>query len=368
MNKKILFFAFAGIFASAQALFAQEFQGVRANPDPLEERIRLNPEYIPNYRELMRNIVETLKDYVRETKPDFLIIADGATELLTRGEWENALDELHRAEAAGAKTEDERYLLKLFSPEDLIPEGTPDRRYIQSLNAVLVTNAVCGKNALPDKTKKLLNEFGVSVLGAEHCKTEKEKNNALLSLAKQGIPAHTDTDAKGSFDFLPPDAVPFNENVDNVLSLKDVKNMMIMTNSRRYASKGEWVDALSDTNYDLLIVDPFFKFSQPLTAEDVARLRQKKIGARRLVFAVLDVAVAEDTRPYWQSTWELNDPAWLRFPDKENPAGTVADYWNSEWKRIVGIYFKSIMDMGYDGVVLKGLDRHKTFERIIPIT
>ena len=197
MNKKILFFAFAGIFASAQALFAQEFQGVRANPDPLEERIRLNPEYIPNYRELMRNIVETLKDYVRETKPDFLIIADGATELLTRGEWENALDELHRAEAAGAKTEDERYLLKLFSPEDLIPEGTPDRRYIQSLNAVLVTNAVCGKNALPDKTKKLLNEFGVSLLGAEHCKTEKEKNNALLSLAKQGIPAHTDTDIYG---------------------------------------------------------------------------------------------------------------------------------------------------------------------------
>lgn len=125
MNKKILFFAFAGIFASAQALFAQEFQGVRANPDPLEERIRLNPEYIPNYRELMRNIVETLKDYVRETKPDFLIIADGATELLTRGEWENALDELHRAEAAGAKQKTNVICSNFFHPKILFPKALP---------------------------------------------------------------------------------------------------------------------------------------------------------------------------------------------------------------------------------------------------
>lgn len=367
MNKRMLFFALGGLSLACFAANAQEFQGVRANQDPLEERIYLNPSYIPNYRELMRGIVETLKDYAEEVRPDFAVVADGGVKLLTRGEWENDLDELHRAEAAGAKTEDERYLLKLFSPVELIPEGTPDRRFIQSLNAVLATNAVCGRNALPAKTKKLLDEFGVSVLGAEHCKTEKEKAAALKTLAKQGIPAHADTDAAARYDAPLSETPPFGENVSNVLSLQDVKNMLIMTNSRHYASKGEWIDALADTNYDLLIIDPFFKFSQPLSAEDVARLKQKKIGARRLVYAVLNVSVAEDTRPYWESSWKLKDPAWLRFPDKTNPAGIIADYWNSEWKRIVGVYFKSIMDLGFDGVVLQGLDNHESFERIIPI-
>lgn len=367
MNKRMLFFAQACLFFFFSAAFAQENQGIRADQDPLEERIRLNPSYIPNYRELMRGIVETLKDYAKEVRPDFAVVADGGLELLARGEWENALDELHRAEAAGAKTEDERYLLKLFSPDELVPEGTPDRRFIQSLNAVLITNAVCGKNALPEKTKKLLDEFGVSVLGAEHCKTEKEKAAALTTLSKRRIPAHADTDVATRYDSLPSESSPLNENVANVLSLQDVKNMRIMTNSRRYASKGEWIDALADTNYDLLIIDPFFKFSHPLSAADVARLKQKKIGARRLVYAVLNVSAAEDTRPYWEPSWKLKEPAWLRFPDRDNPAGIITDYWNAAWKRIVGIYFKSIMDLGFDGIVLQGLDNHKTFERIVPI-
>ena len=150
-------------------------------------------------------------------------------------------------------------------------------------------------------------------------------------------------------------------------SLNDVRNILIMTDTRNYASKGEWVNALTQTNYDLLIIDPFYKYNQPLTKEDIRRLRYKKLGARRLVFAVLDISSAEDTRMYWEPSWKLKSPAWLRFPSKTRPGAIVVDYWSAPWKGIIGNYFKSIMDLGYDGIVLQGLDAHKTYEKIIPI-
>lgn len=361
MHKNLFFFVFSAFLAVFPPAAAEDVY------DPLEERINLNPSFIPNYRDLMRDIAVSFKEYAKNTNPEFAVVADGGLDLLTRGEWENALEDLHRAEAAGAKTEDERHLLKLFSPEDPLPEGMPNRRYIRSLDAVLITDDVCGKKPLSKETKALLKEYGVSVLAAEHCKTEKDRLAALKKHAQNGVPAHTDTDLKARYDTVNLKEVPFAENRANIMTFADVKNVLIMTDSVGYAGKGDWVDDLADTNYDLLIIDPFYKFSQPLSKSDVTRLKQKKIGAKRKVMAVLNIAVAEDARPYWQPSWKLKNPAWLRFPDTKNPAGTVVDYWNPEWKRIIGIYFKSIMDLGFDGVVLQGLDHHKTYERIVPI-
>ncbi|MGN0904907.1 MAG: hypothetical protein ACI4PW_07105 [Alphaproteobacteria bacterium] len=368
MGKAFYFFAAALFLAAFSPLKAQEFQGVRANmDDPLDEQILLDPQYIPNYRELMRDIVAAFSEYVKNTRPDFYIVAAGGHDLLTRGEWENDLDELHRAEAAGAKSDDERFLLKLFSPEEPIAPGTPNRRYIQSINAFLTDNQICGSAPLPKKTLGILRKYGVSVLDVEHCRTAAKMREAQTVLAERKIPAHADTDKAARFDYLDPETKPFLENPDNVASLNDVRNILIMTDTRNYASKGEWVNALTQTNYDLLIIDPFYKYNQPLTKEDIRRLRYKKLGARRLVFAVLDISSAEDTRMYWEPSWKLKSPAWLRFPSKTRPGAIVVDYWSAPWKGIIGNYFKSIMDLGYDGIVLQGLDAHKTYEKIIPI-
>ncbi len=368
MGKAFYFFAAALLLAAFTPLKAQEFQGVRANTDdPLDEQILLDPQYIPNYRELMRDIVAAFSEYTKNTRPDFYIVAAGGHDLLTRGEWENDLDELHRAEAAGAKSDDERFLLKLFSPEEPVAPGTPNRRYIQSINAFLTENQICGPAPLPEKTLGLFRKYGISVLDAEHCKTAKQMREAQTVLAERKIPAHADTDEAARFDSLDIESKPFLENPDNVSSLNDVRNILIMTDTRNYASKGEWVNALTQTNYDLLILDPFYKYNQPLTKEEIRRLRYKKLGARRLVFAVLDISSAEDTRMYWEASWKLKSPAWLRFPSKTRPGAIVVDYWSAPWKNIIGNYFKSIMDLGYDGIVLQGLDAHKTYEKIIPI-
>lgn len=349
---------------------AQDSTEIPEDYDPLEERMKLEGAYIPNYRELMRDLIAALGHFAKENRPGFQVVLDGGQTLLTRGEWENDLDDLHRAEMAGAKTDDEKFLLKLFSPEHPVEAGTPNRRLIQTINGILTTNQVCGgaKGKLPEKIKNIIKEHGLFIIDVEHCADEKEKNAALAKLAKEKIPAHADTDKKGHLDQLNPDRIPFLENPENIDSVLKVRNILMMTNTRGFTDKDIWLETLENTNYDMLIIEPFFKSSVPLTKDEVKRLKSKKIGTGRLVYAVLNVAVAEDTRLYWEKGWKLREPAWLRFPSKTNPAGIIADYWNPAWKRIVGIYFKSIMDLGFDGVVLQGVDEHKTYERIIPIS
>lgn len=369
MVKRAYFCAVSLIFAVLNMANAQESVQIPEDFDPLEERFKIEAAYVPNYREMMRDVIVALGQYARENRPEFQIILDGGQDLLTRGQWENDLDDLHRAEMAGAQTDDERFLLKLFSPEHPVPAGAPVRRYIMAVNGLLATNQICAGAAgkLSPAIEKIVKEYGLSVIGAEHCNSEKEREKAVLTLAKKKIPVHADTDKKKTFDRIPSETELFLENPNNIDSLAKVRNMLIMTNTRNFTDKDLWVKALGDTNYDLLIIEPFFKSNIPLTKEEVKEIQAKKIGARRLVFAVLNVAVAEDTRLYWEHGWKLRDPAWLRFQSKTNPAGIVVDYWNPAWKRILGIYFKSIMDLGFDGVVLQGVDEHKTYERIIPI-
>ena len=141
---------------------AQETTQIPDDFDPLEERLKIDGAYIPNYRELMRDVIIALGQFARDNNPDFQIITEGGVHLLTRGEWENDLDDLHRAEMAGAKSEDERFLLKLFSPENPVAAGSPIRRYLSVINGILLTNQVCSgaKGGLPPEAEKVVNEYG----------------------------------------------------------------------------------------------------------------------------------------------------------------------------------------------------------------
>ena len=367
LKKKDFFMKIPAFFAAVVFFSFPSFAQEVFENTALEERIFVENSYVPNYRELMRDITVAFSEFARRTNPDFKILAFEGRDLLTQGQWENDLEELHKAELAGAKTEDERFLLKLFSPEESIPVGMPNRRYLQALDGIVFENLVCGGKTPSEETKKVLEDNGITVFAVEHCRAEKSMRAGLAELEKKKIAAHADTDSSKKFDTVKSAEKLFMENQKNVLSLQDVRNLRVMKNSTDFASKGDWVDALAATNYDMIAVDPFFRFNRPLTKEDVQRLKHKKLGAKRLVFAVLNISLAEDTRPYWELTWKPKSPYWLRFPIADNPSAVMVDYWNTEWKRIIGVYFKEIVALGYDGVLLEGLDAHKTFERIIPI-
>ncbi len=116
----------------------------------------------------------------------------------------------------------------------------------------------------------------------------------------------------------------------------------------------------------VVIVDLFHEGTEELTADDVAALKVKANGARRLVIAYMSIGEAEDYRYYWQQGWKVGSPSWL---EKENPAwhgNYIVRYWDEDWQSVIygndGSYLRKILNAGFDGVYLDIIDAFEYFE------
>ena len=103
-------------------------------------------------------------------------------------------------------------------------------------------------------------------------------------------------------DALPQDK-PFRCNGRDMAALSQVQNYLVLLNPGNFGSRETYLEALRGTDYDLLIVDLFYG-PEPLTAGEVASLKQKAHGGRRLVYAYMSVGEAETYRYYWQREWQ----------------------------------------------------------------
>ena len=336
--------------------------------DFLEERLEVPIKLIPNYRDVMRDIISDLSIYAKGRNPKFDILAREGLYLLFKGEWEEQLDELRKAQAMGMIYDEEKFIAQLFRNEEEAPHpiGTPIRRYLQNIDGVVINGMFCENNPPDNATMKIINDEGLNLFGVEHCSDAEALNKAVTSAVSQKIVLHIDNDFSKKYDTIPNGKILL-ENPQNIDSLNNVRNMLLITDSKRYGSRGEWVFALSETNYDMLIIDPFHKGREALTKEDITMLKFKKLGARRKVIARVSLTEAEDFRFYWQRGWRLNNPSWLLLVSKDNPAALVVEYWNPQWKEIIGNYVRGILDLGFDGIMFDGLDAHMRFERLTPI-
>jgi cysteinyl-tRNA synthetase, unknown class len=128
------------------------------------------------------------------------------------------------------------------------------------------------------------------------------------------------------------------------------------------------VEALANSDYDLLIVEPT---ATTIGNADfdmkamVARLRSGKPG--RIVLAYLDAGEAESFRTYWEKGWKAPTktsrgiPDFLLIPD---PDGWSDDYpvayWDPRWQAIIATgpdsQVNRLMRAGFDGVYLDWID------------
>lgn len=148
-----------------------------------------------------------------------------------------------------------------------------------------------------------------------------------------------------------------NKNTDEVKTLHDVKNFLYLLNPERYRSKREYIDTLAKTDYDLLIIDAFFK-GKPLSAKDIERIRYKRNGGRRLVVSYLSIGEAEDYRHYWKKKWSKIPPEWLEEENSRWEGNYVVRYWHREWYKIIEGYTERIVEAGFDGVFLDTVDTY----------
>lgn len=114
--------------------------------------------------------------------------------------------------------------------------------------------------------------------------------------------------------------------------------------------------------FDVLVLDPAQDDDDvtPLTPGEVARLKVKPDGGRRLVLASLSVGEAESFRGYWRDEWVRARPDWLLGESADWEGNYAVRFWSPDWQHLlfgsVDACLDQILAQGFDGIYLTGCD------------
>lgn len=300
-------------------------------------------EIDPQYRDHMREFVQSISQYARTSDPDFIIIPQNGPELVTgNGEEDGSPSVDYLAAIDGVGREDLFYGYKDDN------SSTPDKETSYMVSFL----DICEEN-------------GVEVLTTDYCWDHSKMDNS-----------YTKNFEKGYISFAAPDRdlnvipdyplTPYHENPDDVSNLNQANNFLYLLDPGKFESKSQYVDALMNTNYDLMIIDLFYEDGTMLSANEINALKTKVNGGNRLVIAYMSIGEAEDYRYYWNNSWKPGSPSWI---EKENPdweGNYKVKYWNEGWQDIIygndESYLKKILNAGFDGVYLDIIDAFEYFE------
>ena len=121
------------------------------------------------------------------------------------------------------------------------------------------------------------------------------------------------------------------------------------------------LDLIAKVDADVLVID-FAKNGgkDPMTPEDVARLKVGPTGKPRIVISYFSIGEAEEFRFYWRPEWKANPPSWDGGENCAWPKAHKVRYWQDGWRDIIirgpNAYLKQIIAAGFDGVYLDRVD------------
>ncbi len=295
-----------------------------------------------DYRQDMRDFVQGISDYTKEIESNFIVIPQNGHELLTEN-----------GEAS----------------------GTPAAAYVGSIDGVGREDLFYGyandDEPTPASERDYMVEFmdlaednALEVLVTDYCSAETYVDDSYAqNNAKGYISFATDHRELDNIPSYP--AEPYNVNDSDIGSLSQAQNFLYLINPESFASKNEFLDQLSQTDYDVLILDLFFEGVQ-LNPSDIASLKTKANSGSRLVIAYMSIGEAEDYRYYWQDEWQTSPPSWLAEENPDWPGNYKVRYWDQDWQGIIygndNSYAKRIIDAGFDGVYLDIIDAYEYFE------
>jgi cysteinyl-tRNA synthetase len=160
-------------------------------------------------------------------------------------------------------------------------------------------------------------------------------------------------------------AKPPGLNSADVRTLADVKNFLYLIDGGRFETLPNYLGAMARTSHDLLVIDPFSGDWAP-TSADIAPLKHKAGGGRRLVLCYLSIGEAEDYRPYWKPSWSKTPPPFLGVEDPNWKGNFAVRYWDPAWQSILmdgpDSPLSKILAVGFDGVYLDKVDEYGWFE------
>jgi len=326
--------------------------------------IEVPPHSIINYRDRMRENVITLSNYAKSRRPGFQIMVHEGQDLLTRSLWEFHLEGYLKARNTGERTEDPSFLinLKQTSPayEPLV--GGRAAEYLKSIDALAVNNRYCGKI----QTNPAIAENNLPLVSLDHCSDGKNYDQAIASALQDKTLLYAFLRKDKAFKKVAAQPI-IRENAENILNLRSAKNISFLLNDELYTDKNDFIEAVRASNYDIIVIEPYFRHKQPFTPEEINAMQFKKNGTRRQLLARFRVSEALDTDYFWKNSWKIGRPDWLVRASFVEPHAVITRYWDDNWKNLMSRYFKGIVDSGYDGAFLTGLENHRYFEQLTPL-
>ncbi len=296
-----------------------------------------------DFKQEMRSFVQGISSYAKTINPNFIIIPQNGNQLATENGDENGSPATSYLNAIDGQGQEDLYYG--YDSDDAATSQS-DINYLKPFLDI-------EENA------------SVQVMVTDYCSTQSktddsyQKNNAngYISFAAPErdlniIPSYPET--------------PYNVNSDDINTLAEAKNFLYLINTENYSTKQDFINAVSQTDYDLVLIDLFFNDNDAFTNAEITSLKTKQNGGKRLVICYMSIGEAEDYRYYWQSEWDKDKPEWL---DKENPdweGNYKVWYWEKEWQDIIfgndNSYLKKILDAGFDGVYLDIIDAFEYYE------
>ncbi|WP_444894115.1 endo alpha-1,4 polygalactosaminidase [Microbulbifer sp. TRSA001] len=296
-----------------------------------------------DYDKEMRYLVEDISTYAKDINRHFLIVPQNGVELITTTTTTTGpVDETYLNATDGIAQE-----ALFFGANGIVdePTSTSETRRLQTYLDL----------AKDEGDRILITDFASIIRNVDDSYQDNE-DAGYISFA-------ADSEA---LDNIPPyPDEPFNVNSRDIDSLGEASNFINIINPRLYSTPEEFVDALSETNYDILIIDFFFN-GETYTQEQIEQLKEKENGGRRLVLAYINIGEAQDYRYYWKSYWYNTPPEWLLGEVPGEPGNYYVKYWQQGWQKIIfgndDSYIYMIVDAGFDGAYMDGIDAFEYFD------
>lgn len=114
--------------------------------------------------------------------------------------------------------------------------------------------------------------------------------------------------------------------------------------------------------FDVLVIDTTLDGSDDtaLKPTDLARLKQKTDGRRRLILAYLSIGEAESYRSYWNKQWKRDKPEWLLGENPDWKENYAVCFWHPGWQAVMcgtpEARLDRVIAAGFDGVYLDKCD------------
>jgi cysteinyl-tRNA synthetase len=296
------------------------------------------------FKQKMREFVIGISQYSKAIKPNFFIVPQNGIELVSSNG--AATGQAHTAYLNAIDANGQEDLFYGYDNDDQAT-ATADNSYLKELLTI-------SKNS------------GKTILITDYCSTPAKITDSYLENKNQGYISFAANQRE--LNTIPKFPNPIQEENNSVVTnLQQVKNFLYLINPTNFTTKNAFITAVKATNYDLLIMDLYFKDGIAFTPSEINQLKNKANGGKRIILCYMSIGEAENYRYYWQQSWNTNKPSWL---DTENPnwAGNYkVKYWNAEWQNIIygndSSYLKKIVNANFDGVYLDIIDAFEYYEK-----